>query len=422
MIPWLPEMPEHWETLKAKFIFKKETRKVRQDDDVVTAFRDGQVTLRKNRREDGFTIAVHEIGYQGIRKGDLVIHGMDAFAGAIGVSDSDGKASPVYNACTLRVEGDINYFCHAIRQMSKSGFIQSLAKGIRERSTDFRYDTFGQQYLPFPPLPEQTAIANYLDAKTEQINRFIEKKEKLIALLKEQKAVILNEFVTEGLNSSALKKQTNLIWLGEVPRHWTLCKLKHIAKVQSGLALNEGVKIIDGVTFPYLRVANVQDGYIDLTEVKMVQANRQTAKRVCLQKYDLLMNEGGDFDKLGRGVVWEDQIKHCLHQNHVFAVRVKKDIDPYWINILTQTFYGRSYFISKAKRTTNLASISSSNIKEFPVLLPPKEEIDDIKNRIEDEFSKIDNTIARIEKEIEKVKELKQSLIAEVVTGRIKVA
>src|SRR5688572_20250526 len=95
-ITWLGRVPDHWVFNKAKYIFNKMERPPREEDGVVTAFRDGMVTLRTNRRTEGFTLALKEIGYQGIRKGDLVIHEMDAFAGAIGVSDSDGKSTPVY--------------------------------------------------------------------------------------------------------------------------------------------------------------------------------------------------------------------------------------------------------------------------------------------------------------------------------------
>lgn len=415
-------MPEHWDVRRAKYIFKViDDKTAKGDEELLSVSEHHGVIPRRHANVNTFKAESYE-GYKLCKKGDLVINSLWAWSRGLGVSEHEGIISNAYSVYRLKIPASSRYLHYLLRTEAYVAEYLKRSKGIWISRLQLSDQQFLDLQIPLPPLPEQTAIANYLDAKTEQINRFIEKKEKLIALLKEQKAVILNEFVTEGLNSSALKKQTNLTWLGEIPSHWTLCKLKHIAKVQSGLALNEGVKIIDGVTLPYLRVANVQDGYIDLTEVKLVQVSPQTAERVRLKRHDLLMNEGGDFDKLGRGVVWEGQVEHCLHQNHVFAVRVNKDIDPYWINILTQTFYGRSYFISKAKRTTNLASISSSNIKEFPVLLPPKEEIDGIKNRLENEFSKIDNTIARIETEIEKVKELKQSLFAEVVTGRIKVA
>jgi type I restriction enzyme, S subunit len=98
-LPWVGVLPTHWKVERAKGLFEKLNRPVRPEDETVTCFRDGTVTLRKNRRLRGFTEAIYELGYQGIRKGDLVIHAMDAFAGAVGVSDSDGKGSPIYGVC-----------------------------------------------------------------------------------------------------------------------------------------------------------------------------------------------------------------------------------------------------------------------------------------------------------------------------------
>ncbi|EDP6841312.1 hypothetical protein GN629_08195 [Campylobacter upsaliensis] len=103
-IKWLGEIPHHWEIKKAKGIFKEVKRSVKDNDEIITCFRDGIVTLRKNRRTEGFTNSLKEIGYQGIRVNDLVIHSMDAFAGAIGVSDSNGKATPVYVVCVPRYD------------------------------------------------------------------------------------------------------------------------------------------------------------------------------------------------------------------------------------------------------------------------------------------------------------------------------
>ena len=184
-IPWIKQIPSHWMTKRAKFLYKKEQRPVREEDSVVTCFRDGVVTLRKNRRTTGFTEAISEFGYQGIRKGDLVIHVMDAFAGAIGVSDSDGKGTPVYNVCTAYGDSNNYYYAYALREMARAGFIQSLYRGIRERSSDFRFDVFERQYLPVPPREEQDQIVRYLDWQVSKINRLIAAKRKQIELMKD---------------------------------------------------------------------------------------------------------------------------------------------------------------------------------------------------------------------------------------------
>ena len=157
-VPWIEKMPLHWKLERGKNLYQKMQRPTNDMDGVVTCFRDGTVTLRKNRRTTGFTESLKEIGYQGIRKGDLVIHVMDAFAGSIGVSDSDGKGTPVYSVCQARGDSNNQYYALLLREMARTGFIQSLYKGIRERSSDFRFEIFSAQFYPVPPRPEQDQI------------------------------------------------------------------------------------------------------------------------------------------------------------------------------------------------------------------------------------------------------------------------
>lgn len=156
-----------------------------------------------------------------------------------------------------------------------------------------------------------------------------------------------------------------------LPEGWKRLPLETVAQVRSGVAKGKsGLK--DPITVPYLRVANVQDGRVMLNEVKDIQIERYQLERYSLEYGDVLMNEGGDYDKLGRGDVWKEQIKPCLHQNHVFAVRPNSILlDSFFLAALAASDYGKTYFLSCAKRSTNLASINSTQIKEFPVLLPP---------------------------------------------------
>lgn len=179
-------LPEHWSELPLKRLFKLERREPREGDQIVTAFRDGTVTLRKNRREEGFTNALKETGYQRIHRNDLVIHAMDAFAGAIGVSDSDGKSSPVYSACTPIGEASPKFYGFYLRNLALRGFIESLAKGIRERSTDFRWADASMVSVPVLPREEQLAIVTFLDHETAKIDALIVEQQRLIDLAKER--------------------------------------------------------------------------------------------------------------------------------------------------------------------------------------------------------------------------------------------
>ena len=195
-INWIGKVPEHWQFMRAKYMFKKEKRDVRNNDEVVTCFRDGEVTLRKNRRTTGFTESLTEIGYQGIRKNDLVIHQMDAFAGAIGVSDSDGKGTSVYHCCTPLGNYNVFYYAFLLRVMAKKGFIQSLYRGIRERSSDFNFLVFGKQYLAIPPIDEQKQIVAYINERVSSIDTQISSIEKQIANLNEYKQSLISDVVT----------------------------------------------------------------------------------------------------------------------------------------------------------------------------------------------------------------------------------
>ncbi len=189
-----------------------------------------------------------------------------------------------------------------------------------------------------------------------------------------------------------------------VPSGWKRKPLEKVAEIKTGVAKGKkGLK--DPIEVPYLRVANVQDGHIDLSEVKTIQIERHQLERYSLQVGDVLMTEGGDFDKLGRGDVWQSQIAPCLNQNHVFAVRSNKQVLlPYFLAALSGSNYGKTYFLSCAKRSTNLASINSTQLKEFPVLLPPLPE----QRKIAKILSTWDKAISTTEKLIDASKQQKK--------------
>lgn len=193
-IQWIGMMPSHWDCIRGKYILKYIQKPVREDDGVITCFRDGEVTLRSNRREDGFTMADKEIGYQGIDVGDLVVHGMDGFAGAIGISDSRGKASPVLNV--LETEQNKRYIMYFLRSMAYSDVFLALATGIRVRSCDLRWNKLAELFYPVPPIKEQDAIVAYIDSVLQKANDVIADKKEQLAVLEAYKKSLIYEYVT----------------------------------------------------------------------------------------------------------------------------------------------------------------------------------------------------------------------------------
>lgn len=193
-VQWIGMMPTHWDCQRGKYILRYVQKPVRDDDGVITCFRDGEVTLRSNRREEGFTMADKEIGYQGIDVGDLVVHGMDGFAGAIGISDSRGKASPVLNV--LETEQNKRYIMYYLRSMAYNAVFVALATGIRVRSCDLRWNKLAELLYPMPPVEEQQAIVEHIDSVLERTNAIIADKKQQIETIEEYKKSLIFEYVT----------------------------------------------------------------------------------------------------------------------------------------------------------------------------------------------------------------------------------
>lgn len=193
-IEWIGEIPKHWELNKGKYILKLLKKPVKDSDEVITCFRDGEVTLRSKRREEGFTFADKEIGYQGIDVGDLVVHGMDGFAGAIGISDSRGKGSPVLNVLDSICEK--RYLMFYLRAMSYSDIFSALATGIRVRSVDLRWNKLANLPYPLPSKDEQNKIANFIENELYKTDSLISTKQKQLQILEEYKKSLIYEYVT----------------------------------------------------------------------------------------------------------------------------------------------------------------------------------------------------------------------------------
>jgi restriction endonuclease S subunit len=218
--------------------------------------------------------------------------------------------------------------------------------------------------IPLPPLSEQDAIAEILARTRKAIS--IEVTAESVA--QDLKRATLRELFTRGLRGEA-QKETEF---GLVPETWQPIALNDCATVQTGVAKGRRFSDVEMVDVPYLRVANVQDGHLDLTEMKEIHIRRSEIERYRLQTGDVVLTEGGDFDKLGRGFIWRGELDLCVHQNHVFAVRPeKKRLLPEFFAYLAQSAYGKAYFLKVAHKTTNLACINSTKLKAFPVPIPP---------------------------------------------------
>lgn len=275
--------------------------------------------------------------------------------------------------------------------------------------------------LPLPKISEQHHITTFLDYEIARIDWLIRKQQRLIELLQEKRQAIISHAVTKGLDPDAPMKDSSVEWLGHVPAHWAVAPLRWYAEIQGGLAKGKGYEDVPTVERPYLRVANVQDGHLDLTEVHTITVSAADASRCSLKYGDVLMNEGGDNDKLGRGTMWREEIKDCLHQNHVFAIRPDKRMLPEWLALFTRSNSARSYFYLYSKQSTNLASISSSNLMSCLLPLPPIDEQTAIIDDVSERLKRIDRLTESVDDGLRLLAEHRTALISAAVTGKIDV-
>ncbi len=427
-VEWLGKIPGGWLLKKAKYIFQRVQRPLREIDGVVTAFRDGQVTLRTNRRTDGFTNSVKEIGYQGVRRNDLVIHAMDGFAGAIGVSDSDGKCSPVCSVCIPWENQSLNmhFYGYLVRQLAVTDFILSLAKGIRERSTEFRFSEFSGLMLPIPPIYEQNQIATFLNHETAKIDDLIAKQQQLIELLKEKRQAVISHAVTKGLNPDVPMKDSGVEWLGEVPEHWRISTpIKYLSSLKGRLGW-QGLKADEyRDEGPYV----VSSAHFNNYEIDW-----NSCPRVSLERYKLdsniqldigdilLMKDGAAMGKLS----YVDQLpgEACLN-SHLLLFRPlmggdEKTYDTKFMFYLMQTNHFQSFIKNNGTGSTFLG-ISQQAIGNHSLCLPPYNEQVKISDYLDNELSKI----VRLETMQLEMKNLlterRTALISAAVTGKIDV-
>ncbi len=271
-------------------------------------------------------------------------------------SDLDGATAST-GFCVLRVDPtklDRNYLYHWV---TGARFVDDMIRKATGASYPAVSDRIiGESQIPLPPLPEQRRIAGILD-QADALRRL--RRQSLSRLSNLGQAIFYEMFGDVRIND----------------RNWNDgVTLQECAEVVSGITKGRKLNGQSTRAIPYMTVATVQDGYLNLDNVKSIEATDREIERYRLLPSDILLTEGGDPDKLGRGTMWSGQLPECIHQNHVFRVRVRdKRLTPTFATWLIGSSRGKSYFFRAAKQTTGIASINSTQLKMFPLILPPIE-------------------------------------------------
>lgn len=399
-IPWVGKIPEHWNILRGKNVLTLLERPVQQSDDIITCFRDGEVTLRKNRREEGFTVSMKEIGYQGVEEGDLVVHGMDGFAGAIGVSDSRGKATPVLNV--MDSKENKRYLMYYLRAAAYKDVFMSLSTGIRVRSCDLRWNKISVFPFLIPDIDEQDFIVTYIDIQVKRIDDIISEAKASIEEYKSWKASVIFEAVTKGLNPNVEMKDSGVEWIGQMPTHWLLSRVKNEAKNLDYLrepisAENRDNKL--GL-YDYYGASGVIDKIDDYNVDDTVLLIGEDGANLRMRNLPLVYRVSGKF--------WVN--------NHAHILKVNGQNNYSYMAYLLEAGDYTTYITGAAQ-----PKLSQFNLMRFPIPIAPRQEQDAIVEYLNKKTGEIESLIEEKESLIVDLEAYKKSLIFEVVTGKRRV-
>lgn len=434
-LPWLGMVPAHWDIRRLRHTVEmmvsnidKHTKSGEQPVrlcNYVNVYKNEKITERLQFMRA--TASKDEIARFRLQLGDVVITKDSEIWTDIGVPALVEYAAPDlvcgYHLAILRPRREMligEFLLRALQSQGVAAQFHVGASGVTRYGLS--HADIKNILIPLPAVDEQAAIVRFLDHANGKIERAIRAKKNLIALLNEQKQAIIHRAVTRGLDANVKLKPSGIPWLGDVPEHWENVPLKVVSTIQSGVTLGKfyvGERLTE---FPYLRVANVQAGRLDLSNVKTLRLPSTEAMCSMLEVGDVLMTEGGDPDKLGRGCVWNGEISPCLHQNHIFAVRpIRERLLPEFLSALLGSHYAQQYFLRTAKQTTNLASTNKTTIGRFRVLLPCVREQEAILRWLQAKLLPVATTIARAEREIMLLREYRTTLTADIVTGKLDV-
>jgi type I restriction enzyme S subunit len=282
---------------------------------------------------------------------------------------------------------------------------------------NLRQDKLNDLFIFYPSLEEQKQIVQFLDKKTELIDKLISTKEQKIDLLKHQRTSLIKEVITKGLNSNVEIKDSGIEWIGEIPKHWRVLPLKYFGLITLGKMLTPEEK--DGyILKPYLRSQNIQIDKVDISDIKEMWFSDNELQKLRLKKGDLLINEGGD---VGRTSIWNEELEECYFQNSVNRVRFNEKTESiYYFLYQSHLFHNVGYY-SSCVNGVSISHLTKEKLESVRFLRPPLNEQKQITEYLNIRTKEIDELVSMEQNKIDLLKEYRQSLISEVITGKIDV-
>lgn len=422
-VDWIGEIPVGWECKRLGALLTVFSSKNHTDKPLLSITREKGVILRDldDETENHNFIPDDLSGYKLIKEGQFGMNKMKAWQGSYGISDYDGIVSPAYFIFNVSEEIYPNFFHLAIRSKFYVAHFGSASDGVRIGQWDLSKPRMREIPFFIPPLPEQTDIAEFLDNKTAKIDQLIGIKQKEIELLKERRQILIQQAVTKGLDATVPMKDSGVEWIGEIPEHWEVRKLKYCLSSKLKYGANESGVEYDASLPRYIRITDFGfDG--NLSEEKKLSLTWEQGKDYLLKDGDILFARSG----ATVGKSYQFKTSMSLEKNYSFAgYLIKAEADEKIIHSDYLYLYTNSNLFDNWKSTifnkATIENIGADKYSTLNVVVPPIKEQEEILVEYNLKNEKISKAISVKEQEIEKLKEYKTVLIDNVVTGKVKI-
>ncbi|RAZ57158.1 restriction endonuclease subunit S [Campylobacter hyointestinalis subsp. lawsonii] len=418
-IPWIGEIPKHWEIKRLKFILneRKENNKPVKTDFILSLTNEKGVIPYSEKGAQGNISKDDITGYKLAYPNDIILNSMNVVIGSVGLSSYFGAISPVYYALYSKENSNIKFYNYVFQTSVFQNSLKGLGNGILEIRMRIPMSNLNNVFLPLPPLNEQKEIAEFLDKKCEIIDKRLENLERKINTLKEYKKSLISECVTKGLNPKNMEfKDSGIPWIGQIPKHWEVIKLKYIAtRIYKGNGITKEQVFENGDT-PCVRYGEIYTKYNYSFDECFSYTFEKVLNSTSYFGYgDILFTCTGELiEEIGKNVVYLGH-KKCLAGGDIIILNHKQN--PSFLNYALDCNYARNQK-SYGKAKLKVVHISSREISNLFVVLPPLNEQKEIAEFLDKKCKKIDRLNENYTKQITALKEYKKSLIYECVTGK----
>lgn len=420
-IPGVDLIPKHWETLPICAISKIKSITNCRDKELLSVYLDLGVIKFSEVSEKRTNVTSEDLSkYQEVLPGDFVLNNQQAWRGSVGVSKHEGIVSPAYIVLKFISAINSSFANYYFRDGAMVSQYLICSRGVGTIQRNLYWPQLKRVLVALPPIKEQQRIANFLDQKTAEIDEAIAKKQHLIELLKEQKAILINQAVTKGLNPNVPMRDSGVEWIGEVPEHWEIKRLRYIGTTQNGISAGADYF---GSGFPFVSYSDVYNNRELPKEVGgLVKSSEQDRRQYSIKKGDVLFTRTSEtVEEIGFASTCMETIENSTFAG--FLIRFRPTMGllvPGYSKYFFSAQIHRSYFVGEMNLVIR-ASLSQELLKKLPVLIPSVAEQKEIFEYLEEESAKIDKAITLQQQQIEKLQEYKTIVISEAVTGKIKI-